>query len=140
VDQPVSIFVVAIKSVIMKKKKVLIVEDDRLLAIVLRKMAISMNFEVADVAHGGEEAIRLVEEHQPDLIMMDILLSDRISGIEAMQKIRKHSDVPVIYISAQADAETRQLAMEVQNSFYLKKPVIMRELKSAVGNLQFAAA
>ena len=124
----------------MAKKKVLIVEDDRLLAIVLRKMASSMNFEVVAIAHGGEDAIRMVEEHEPDLIMMDILLADRISGIEAMQKIRKQSDVPVIYISAQADAETKQLAMDVQNSFYLMKPVVMRELKSAVGHLQFAAA
>ncbi|MDX1592099.1 MAG: response regulator [Balneolaceae bacterium] len=124
----------------MAKKKVLIVEDDRLLAIVLRKMASSMNFDVVAIAHGGEDAIRLVEEHEPDLIMMDILLADRISGIEAMQKIRKQSDVPVIYISAQADPETKQLAMDVQNSFYLMKPVVMRELKSAVGHLQFAAA
>lgn len=124
----------------MEKKKVLIVEDDRLLAIVLKKMAGSMNLDIVDVAHGGEDAIRLVEKHEPDLIMMDIMLSDRISGIEAMKKIRTHSDVPVIYISAQADVETRQQAMEVQNSFYLMKPVIMRELESAVGNLQFAAA
>ena len=99
-----------------------------------------MNFDVVAIAHGGEDAIRLVEEHEPDLIMMDILLADRISGIEAMQKIRKQSDVPVIYISAQADPETKQLAMDVQNSFYLMKPVVMRELKSAVGHLQFAAA
>lgn len=124
----------------MDMKKVIIVEDDRLLAIVLRKMAKSMNFDVADVAHGGEDAVRLVEEHQPDLIMMDIMLADSVSGVEAMQKIRKHSNVPVIYISAQTDLDTRRSAMEVTNSFYLMKPVNIRELKSAIGNVQFAAA
>lgn len=124
----------------MKKKKVIIVEDDRLLAIVLRKMAGSMNFDVADVAHGGEDAIKLVDKHHPDLIMMDIMLADTVSGVEAMQKIRQHSDVPVIYISAQTDAETKRSAMEVSNSFYLMKPVNINELKSALDYVQFEAA
>ncbi|PWN05401.1 response regulator [Rhodohalobacter mucosus] len=124
----------------MEKKKVVIVEDDRLLAIVLRKMAKSMNFEVVSVAHGGEDAIRMVEKHRPDLIMMDIMLADSVTGVEAMQKIRQHSDVPVIYISAQTDADTRRTAMEVTNSFYLMKPVNIHELKSALVNVQFAAA
>ena len=123
----------------MKKKKVIIVEDDRLLAIVLRKMARSMNFDVVDVAHGGEDAIKAVEKYHPDLILMDIMLADSVTGVEAMQTIRQHSDVPVIYISAQTDAETKTQAIEVPNSFYLMKPVNMNELKSALGYVQFAA-
>ncbi len=123
----------------MKKKKVVIVEDDRLLAIVLRKMAGSMNFDVVDVAHGGEDAIIAVEKHHPDLVLMDIMLADSVTGVEAMKKIREHSDVPVIYISAQTDAETKSQAIGISNSFYLMKPVNMNELKSALGYVHFAA-
>ena len=124
----------------MERKKVVIVEDDRLLAIVLKKMAKSMDLDVIDVAQGGEDAILMVEKHRPDLIMMDIMLADSVTGVEAMQKIRRHSNVPVIYISAQTDADTKRTAMEVTNSFYLMKPVNIRELKSALGYVQFAAA
>ena len=120
-------------------KKVVIVEDDRLLAIVLKKMASSIDFDVVDTAHGGEDAIRSVEEHQPDLVLMDILLADSTTGIEAMRRIREHSDVPVIYISAQTDAELKRAAVSITNSFFLMKPVLMNELKSAVSTIQFAA-
>lgn len=121
------------------KKKVVIVEDDRLLAIVLKKMAKSMNFQVIDTAQGGEDAIVSVEKHQPDLILMDILLADSVSGIEAMKMIRRNSDVPVIYISAQTDNEIKNQAISVPNSFFLMKPVNMAELQSAVNGIQFAA-
>lgn len=121
------------------KKKVLIVEDDRLLTIVLKKMATAMNFNVVDTAQGGQDAIASVEEHKPDLILMDILLADSISGIDAMETIRMHSDVPVIYISAQTDTDIKTKAVSVSNSFFLMKPVNMSELESAVNVVQFAA-
>ena len=123
----------------LMNKKVVIVEDDRLLAIVLKKMASSIDFDVVDTAHGGEDAIRSVEEHQPDLVLMDILLADSTTGIEAMRRIREHSDVPVIYISAQTDTELKRAAVSITNSFFLMKPVLMNELKSAVSTIQFAA-
>lgn len=121
------------------KKKVVIVEDDRLLAIVLRKMAASMNFEVLHTSRGGQEAIESIQEYQPDLILMDILLADDISGIEAMQKIRETTETPVIYISALSDEKIRREATGVANSFYLMKPVNIQELKSAVKGVQFMA-
>lgn len=98
-----------------------------------------MNFDVVDVAHGGEDAIIAVEKHHPDLVLMDIMLADSVTGVEAMKKIREHSDVPVIYISAQTDAETKSQAIGISNSFYLMKPVNMNELKSALGYVHFAA-
>lgn len=122
------------------KKNVLIVEDDRLLTIVLKKMATAMNFNVVDTAQGGQDAIDSVKQHKPDLILMDILLADSVSGIEAMEAIRKHSDVPVIYITAQTDNEIKSRAISVPNSFFLMKPVNMTELQSTVNNVQFAAA
>lgn len=122
-----------------KNKKVVIVEDDRLLSIVLKKMAKSLNFNVLDVVHGGKDAIRAIEKHKPDLILMDIFLADEVNGIEAMNQIREHSDTPVIYITAQSDMTIRQQASNMENSFFMLKPVNMMELKTAVEEVQYAA-
>lgn len=121
------------------KKKVVIVEDDRLLAIVLKKMATSMNFEVLDTSQGGQDAIESVNRNNPDLILMDILLADNVTGIEAMKKIRETTNTPVIYISALSDENVRREATGISNSFYLTKPVNMHELKSAIDDVQFVA-
>lgn len=121
------------------KKKVVIVEDDRLLSIVLKKMATSMNFEVLDTSQGGQDAIESVTRNKPDLILMDILLADNVTGIEAMKKIRETTNTPVIYISALSDENVRREATGISNSFYLTKPVNMHELKSAIDDVQFVA-
>lgn len=121
------------------KKKVVIVEDDRLLAIVLKKMAAFMNFEVLDVTQAGKDAVKSIQMYQPDLIFMDIHLSDNMNGIDAMKKIREYSDIPVIYISAQSDPDIREEAGSVGNSSYISKPIKIDELKVALNKVQFAA-
>lgn len=122
------------------KKRVVIVEDDRLLAIVLKKMALSLNFEVLEISSTGEDAVTAVKEHQPDIVFMDIFLAGEISGIDAMKQIRSYSDVPCIYITAQSDHAIRKQAAEVDNSYYMLKPVNMMELQSAVTGVENFAA
>lgn len=78
-------------------------------------------------------------QHQSDLILMDILLADNVTGIEAMKKIRETTNTPVIYISALSDESVRREATGISNSFYLMKPVNMNELKSAINDVQFTA-
>ncbi|NBC02279.1 MAG: response regulator [Bacteroidetes bacterium] len=105
------------------KRKVVIVEDDRLLSIVLKKMAKSMGYEVLATCPGGRNAIDTVEEMNPDLVIMDIMLAD----------------VPVVYITAQNDLRIKQEAITVENSAYLLKPVRMNQLQEAIQTVQFAA-
>lgn len=121
------------------KRKVVIVEDDRLLSIVLKKMAKAMGYEVLATCPGGKNAIDTVEKVNPDLVIMDIMLADNVSGIEAMKTIRNHSDVPVVYITAQNDLRIKQEAITVENSAYLLKPVRMNQLQEAIQTVQFAA-
>lgn len=122
------------------RKRVVIVEDDRLLAIVLKKMAASLNFEVLEISTTGECAITAVKEHKPDLVFMDIFLAGEISGIDAMKQIREYSDVPCIYITAQSDHAIRKQASEVNNSYYMLKPVNLMELQTAVVGVENFAA
>lgn len=122
-----------------QNKKIVIVEDDNLLAIVLKKMATAMNFDVLDISQTGQAAIQSIEKNKPDLIFMDIVLADTISGIEVMKKVREYSNVPVIYITAQSDFSIRRDAGDVDNSFFMQKPINMSELKIALNGIQFAA-
>lgn len=122
------------------KKKIVIVEDDRLLGTVLKKMASALGFDVLDIARTGKSAISSIKKHSPDLVFMDIFLADDISGIEAMKTVREYSDVPVIYITAQSDVQIQKEASFLGNSRFMVKPVNMSELKMAVNGMSSAAA
>jgi len=122
------------------KKKVIIVEDDRLLAIVLKKMANSLDYDVLDISKTGKEAVESVKKHKPDLVFMDIMLEDDTNGIDAMKLIREYSDVPVIYITGLSDLSVRKQAAEVTKSFYMLKPINIIELKMAMHNVDTFAA
>lgn len=117
-------------------KKVVIVEDDQLLGIVLEKMANSLDLEVLDISQTGSGAVESIQKHNPDLIFMDIQLADDINGIQAMEQIRNHTNAPVIYITGQSDLNTRKKASQVQNSFFMIKPVNIHDLKSAINGIE----
>ncbi len=121
-------------------KKVVIVEDDQLLGIVLKKMASTLDLEVLDVPQTGNGAVASIQKHNPDIIFMDIQLADDVNGIQAMEKIRHHSNAPVIYITAQSDLQTRKKASQVQNSFFMVKPVNIHDLKTAIKGVDMPAA
>jgi DNA-binding response OmpR family regulator len=113
-------------------RKVVIVEDDQLLGIVLEKMANSLDLDVLEISQTGSGAVASIQKHNPDLIFMDIQLADDINGIQAMEQIRNHSNAPVIYITGQSDLNTRKRASQIQNSFFMIKPVNIHDLKSAI--------
>jgi len=121
-------------------KKVVIVEDDQLLGIVLEKMANSLDLEVLDISQTGTGAVESIQKHNPDLIFMDIQLADDVNGIQAMQQIRNHSNAPVIYITGQSDLTTRKKASQVNNSFFMIKPVNIHDLKSAINGVEMPSA
>jgi len=123
----------------MNKKRVIIVEDDQLLATVLKRMAKKLNLDVIHVSSTGTEAVEKIEQEAPDLIFMDILLAYHINGIEAMKKVREKVNSPVIYISALSDHQIRSDAASVSNSYYMLKPVDLNELKIAISSTQQAA-
>jgi CheY-like chemotaxis protein len=116
-------------------KKVLIVEDDMIISMVLERMINKMGFEIVEKATTGEKAIRLAHEHEPDIILMDIQLKDDIDGITAMQKIRKTSEVPVIYITGNSDQYYKERAQKTNYIDYLVKPIQMDDLKESINKV-----
>ncbi|MGK7370093.1 MAG: response regulator, partial [Candidatus Halalkalibacterium sp. M3_1C_030] len=90
--------------------KILIVEDDRLISLMLSKMVQKMGHEVLAVHAQGEQAVISTDELPVDLILMDIMLEGSIDGIEAMQEIQTKHDIPVIYITGNSDESTKTRA------------------------------
>lgn len=113
-------------------KRILIVEDDMLLALVEERLIQKLGYEVAGKTGSGEEAVQLAGELRPDLILMDIVLKGDMDGIEAMSEIRKHSDVPVIYLSGNSDRFNFERARKTEFTDYLIKPVTINDLRKPI--------
>ncbi len=113
-------------------KRIILVEDDFIIALLLEKQIQRMGYEVAEKIDNGEDAIAMVRENRLDLVLMDIKLVGEIDGIEAMNEIRKFSDVPVIYLTGNADENTKKRAYKTGPSDYLIKPIDMEVLKKTI--------
>lgn len=113
-------------------KKVLIVEDDMIISMVLERMITKLEHNVIDKVITGKGAIDSFQKLHPDLILMDIQLKDDIDGITAMQEIRKSSDVPVIYITGNSDQYNLSRARDTQFVDYLVKPIQMSHLENSI--------
>lgn len=109
-------------------KNVLIVEDDMLLSLVEERLIEKMGHKVVAKVGTGKEAIDKAKELTPDIILMDIVLKGDIDGIEAMEEIRKHSNVPVVYLSGNSDRFNFERAKKTGFTDYLVKPITSNDL------------
>lgn len=114
------------------EQKILIVEDEAVPALFLKKKMERSGFQVVDVVASGEAAIESAFAHNPDLILMDILLAGRITGVQAMREIRKVHAMPVIFLTGYNDPGIRKEAIAVERSRLMTKPYIMNDLLDEV--------
>lgn len=115
--------------------KILIVEDDRLISLMLSKMVTKMEHEVIAVFARGEKALKSIKDLKVDLILMDVMLEGDMDGIETMQKIQKKYTIPVIYITGNSDESTKQRAASTNYLDYLVKPVTYTQLSKIINSL-----
>lgn len=113
-------------------KKVLIVEDEMIIALLLERMVKNLGHQVMDKVTSGEEAIAKVREHRPDLILMDIRLQGEMDGIETMAHIHQMSDIPVIYISGNTDSINQEKIEQTDYLEFLSKPVTISDLSRSL--------
>lgn len=107
----------------MAGRKILIVEDEGILALNLKMILSELGHEVLGISPTGEEGIRLAQDLCPDLVIMDIRLAGDIDGIEAATRIRQYSNTPIMFLTAHSDSSTYHRAMTVKPVGFLKKPV-----------------
>ena len=113
----------------VEKTKIMVVEDERITAMEIVDRLEDFGYSVPATATSGEDAVKKAEEFTPDLILMDIMLEGNMDGIQAAEQIRKHLDIPVVYLTAYADEGTFGRAKITQPFGYILKPFDERELK-----------
>jgi two-component system, response regulator PdtaR len=101
---------------------ILIVEDEAILAMNLQDKLVELGYHVLATVEAGEVAIQMVELLQPDLVLMDIKLKDGMDGVEAARQIRSKHAVPIIFMTAYGDDQTRQRALAACPNGFLMKP------------------
>lgn len=113
------------------KYKILIIEDEALVARELKGRLIAMGYDVVGISYGSE-GIELARTTMPDLLLTDIHLKAGQDGIEVAQQIRRERDVPVVFLTAYSDQATVARAKAVAPYGYIIKPVENRELEIAI--------
>jgi len=116
----------------LDKAKILVVDDEAIIARDLQLRLESMGFEVPYIESTGEGAVKRALEIQPDLILMDIVMIDSIDGIEAAKQIRLKIDIPIIYLTAYPSENIFEQTKITEPFGYLIKPTRNRELKSTI--------
>jgi diguanylate cyclase (GGDEF)-like protein/PAS domain S-box-containing protein len=112
--------------------RILVVEDEPLIAMDIKFCLLDLGYEVVATLTKGEDAVTLAAEENLDCIMMDINLAGNMDGIEAAIKIKEFSDVPVIFLTANADKSTITRAKEANPFSYIIKPFDERDLQSNI--------
>lgn len=118
----------------MMKRKILIVEDEIIIASSIRKWLEDINYSVTGIAPSAEKAMILFEEQIPDLILMDIVLQGDMDGIGLADKIHEKHSVPIIFLTAYSDENTLERARISGPYGYLLKPVNQKDLSIAIEN------
>ncbi len=111
--------------------RVLVVEDERIVAAALQKQLQQLGYEVPALAYAGEEAVRLAKELRPDLVLMDVQLEGELDGVEAAARVRGLG-IPVIYLTAYSNRDTLERAKVTEPYGYILKPYEDRELHVVV--------
>lgn len=114
------------------KAKILVVEDEWIIANDIKDSLAEMGYRVTGIASSGEEAMARVEEEQPDLMLMDIVLKGKMTGIDVARAIHARLDIPIIFLTAYDNQCMVDQAKGVANSGYLLKPFKDRELGIAI--------
>ncbi len=116
----------------MDKIKILIVEDDRIVAEDIQASLRRLGFAVSAIVSSGEEALKKIKAKHPDLVLMDIMLQGEMNGTETAEKVRSQFNIPVIYVTAYADEKVLELAKITEPYGYIIKPFKDNELNTSI--------
>jgi CheY-like chemotaxis protein len=119
-----------------RSPRILIVEDELLVAWHLESLARELNLEVSGLVPDGDGAIEQAIDLDVDLVLMDIRLAGRMDGIEAARRIRAQRDTPIIFITAHGDSANRaHIERVLPGAPVLAKPITADRLRVAVATV-----
>ncbi len=116
----------------MKQLKIGIVEDEGITTEIIVRTLGKLNYKVAEPASTYEEAINMLTTEQPNLVLIDINLNDKKDGIDLANYIKKHLNIPFIFLTANGDASTINRAKHSRPLAFLIKPFTQVDLHAAI--------
>ncbi|MBK1440994.1 response regulator [Parapedobacter sp. ISTM3] len=116
----------------MKRKKILIVEDQLIITMDLEYMLEELGYQVCGVSTTYEDAIAAIKSSQPDLILVDIILSGEKTGIDLAHKINSTFHIPFIFLTSHADRSTIEAAKSTRPAGYIVKPFNRNDVYAAI--------
>ena len=112
--------------------KILIVEDEMVIAANISLQLTELGYEVTGVLPRGEEAVAHLHIDKPDIVLLDIRLKGEMDGIKTAQEIQKHYNIPIIYLTANADEAHFNRAKETNPYAFISKPFKKLDLQRAI--------
>jgi signal transduction histidine kinase/DNA-binding NarL/FixJ family response regulator len=116
----------------MRATRVMVVEDERIVAFHLRQRLIKLGYSVVGVLSSGRQTLERIDELQPDVVLMDVHIDGDIDGIETASRLRRDTSIPVIYLTAHAEEATLERARATKPYGFLLKPFSERELHATI--------
>lgn len=114
------------------KIKIIIVEDEHLIAIDIKRILMKIGYDVIAMTDNGEEAVQLAGNKKPQLLLMDINLSGNMDGVEAAEIIYRNYNIPIVFLTALSDSTTLNKAKVSEPFGYIIKPFDIRVLKTTI--------
>lgn len=112
--------------------KILIVEDEMIIAANISLELIGMGYEVTGIVPRGEEALHHIKQNPPDIILMDIQLKGKLDGIETVLLMQESSNIPVIYLTANAEDGNFNRAINTHPYGFISKPYKKLDLQRTI--------
>ncbi len=116
----------------MDRPRILLVEDELIISMDVKHILEELDYAVAGTATSAEAGLELIKEINPDIILMDIVLAGEMDGISAAQIIRERHDIPVLFLTGNADIPTVRRARSSDPYGFILKPVTATDLYSAI--------
>jgi len=115
-----------------RMNKIMIVEDEAVIAFRLQQCLTSMGFDIVGVAYSGEEAVEKAINLRPDLILTDIMIQGKPDGIQVAEIVKLALDIPVIFLTACSEDKIIERTKQAEPYGYIVKPFQNHELKVAI--------
>ncbi len=112
--------------------KIMIVEDEAVIALKLQERLTTMGYEVVDITHSGDEAVEKARSLLPDLMLLDIMIPGKLDGITVAEIVKAELDIPVIFLTAYSEDKIIERAKQTEPYGYIVKPMHNRELKATI--------
>ena len=116
----------------MSDTKILVVEDESIVANDILNMLLTLKYKVTGVVQTASEAIENSRKEKPHLVLMDIMLQGKTTGITAAEIIYTKHNIPIVYLTSYTDETTLDRAKKTEPFGYLLKPFEERELKTTI--------